>query len=156
MVRCVSCLARVITKWTNACEKTLSQINVVHPFHEWLQTVLLSERQFENGFDRKWMKKKLTGWEYLFTHRQQELFLSVYVDDIKMRRKEKQSRNPMWERLMKQIDPWKEPTHLPGARMHLECTQTEPKDYRRVQELIQVFHRSWYDQTGICLEEVPR
>ena len=60
-----------------------------HPLEE-----LLWERQFEkillkHGWD------KIPDWECLFVHREKGLFLSVYVDDIKLAGK-KQNLNPMW------------------------------------------------------------
>ena len=39
---------------------------------------------------------KVPNWECLFVHRKQGLFLSVYVDDIKMAGK-KQNISPMWK-----------------------------------------------------------
>ena len=47
--------------------------------------------------------EKVPNWECLFVHRKQKLFLSVYVDDIKMARK-KQNLAPMWNKLMKNVD----------------------------------------------------
>ena len=42
----------------------------------------LSERQFEEVLlEFGW--RKVPGWECLFVHRKQGLFLSVYVDDVK-------------------------------------------------------------------------
>ena len=44
--------------------------------------------------------EKVSNWEYLFVRRQQGLFLSVYMDDIKMAG-ENQNMAPMWKKLMK-------------------------------------------------------
>ena len=60
---------------------------------------LLWERQFEiillqHGWE------KVSNWECLFVHRQKGLFLSVYVDDIKLAGK-KQNIDPMWKLLNK-------------------------------------------------------
>ena len=44
---------------------------------------LLWERQFEGSFIRTWMGE-IPNWECMFAHRKQGLFLSVFVDDIKM------------------------------------------------------------------------
>ena len=50
---------------------------------------LLWERQFETILlNHGW--KKIPKWECLFVHREKGLFLSVYVDDIKIGWKETQ------------------------------------------------------------------
>ena len=41
--------------------------------------------------------RKIPNWECLFVHREKGLFLSVYVDDIKLAGK-KQNLDPMWLR----------------------------------------------------------
>ena len=56
---------------------------------------LLWERQFENILLKHgW--EKIPNWECLFVHREKGLFLSVYVDDVKLAGK-KQQIDPMWE-----------------------------------------------------------
>ena len=40
--------------------------------------------------------EKVSNWEYLFVHRQKGLFLSVYLDDMKLAGK-KQNITPMWK-----------------------------------------------------------
>ena len=63
---------------------------------------LLWERQFENILLKHgW--KKIPNWEGLFVHREKGLFLSVYVDDIKLAGK-KQNLDPMWKQLNKEAD----------------------------------------------------
>ena len=53
---------------------------------------LLWERQFENILLKHgW--EKIPNWECLFVHREKGLFLSVYVDDIKIHWKETTSRS---------------------------------------------------------------
>ena len=47
--------------------------------------------------------EKIPNWECLFVHRQKGLFLSVYVDDIKLAGK-KQNLDPMWKVLSKEVD----------------------------------------------------
>ena len=60
---------------------------------------LLWERQFEEVvLERGW--EKVANSECLFVHRKQGLFLSVYVDDIKLAGK-KQNMAPMWKKLTK-------------------------------------------------------
>ena len=55
-------------------------------------------RKFYSDFDGE-----NPNLECLFVHRRQGLFLSVYVDDIKMAGK-KQNITPMWKKLMKNVD----------------------------------------------------
>ena len=56
---------------------------------------LLWERQFEKVLLKHgW--EKIPNWECLFVHREKGLFLSVYVDDIKLAGK-KQNLDPMWK-----------------------------------------------------------
>ena len=63
---------------------------------------LLWERQFEKILlQHGW--EKVSNWECLFVHRQKGLFLSVYVDDIKLAGK-KQNIDPMWKLLNKDVD----------------------------------------------------
>ena len=47
--------------------------------------------------------EKVPNWECLFVHREKGLFLSVYVDDIKLAGK-KQNINPTWKILLKDVD----------------------------------------------------
>ena len=47
--------------------------------------------------------EKVSNWECLFVHRQKGLFLSVYVDDIKLAGK-KQNINQMWKLRNKEVD----------------------------------------------------
>ena len=73
---------------------------------------LLWERQFENILLKHgW--EKIPNWECLFVHREKGLFLSVYVDDIKLAGK-KQNLDPMWKLLNKEVD-LGEPTSSPGS-----------------------------------------
>ena len=46
---------------------------------------------------------KIPIWECLFVHREKGLFLSVYVDDIKLAGN-KQNIDPMWKLLNKEVD----------------------------------------------------
>ena len=65
---------------------------------------------------------KVSNWECLFVHRQKGLFLSVYVDDIKLAGK-KQKLDPMWKLLNKEVD-LGEPTSFLD-RVYLGCTQRQ-------------------------------
>ena len=70
---------------------------------------LLWERQFEKILlEHGW--EKVSKCECLFVHREKGLFLSVYVDDIKLAGKE-QNIDPMWKVLNKEVD-LGEPTSL--------------------------------------------
>ena len=82
---------------------------------------LLWERQFEKTlFTHSW--EKVSNWECLFVHREQGLFLSVYVDDIKLAGK-KQNLDPMWKVLNKEVD-LGEPTSFLD-HVYLGCTQRQ-------------------------------
>ena len=62
---------------------------------------LLWERQFEKVLLKHgW--EKVSNWECLFVHREKGLFLSVYVDDIKLAGK-KRNLDPMWK-VLKEVD----------------------------------------------------
>ena len=82
---------------------------------------LLWERQFEkillkHGWD------KIPNWECFFVHCEKGLFLSVYVDDIKLAGK-KQNLDPMWKVLNKEVD-LEEPTSFLD-HVYLGCTQRQ-------------------------------
>ena len=62
---------------------------------------LLWERQFEKVL-LKYGWEKVSNWECLLVHREKGLFLSVYVDEIKLARK-KQNMSPMWKVPNKEI-----------------------------------------------------
>ena len=63
---------------------------------------LLWERQFEKIL-LKYGWEKVSNWECLFVQREKGLFLSVYVDGIKLAGK-KQHLDPMWKVLNKSVD----------------------------------------------------
>ena len=82
---------------------------------------LLWERQFVNILLKHgW--EKIPNWECLFVHRKKALFLSVYVDDIKLAGK-KQNIDPMWKVLNKEVD-LGEPTSFLD-HVYLGCTQRQ-------------------------------
>ena len=82
---------------------------------------LLWERQFEKILLKHgW--EKIPNWECLFVHREKGLFLSVYVDDIKLAGK-KQNLDPMWKVLNKEVDVG-EPTSFLD-HVYLGCTQRQ-------------------------------
>ena len=82
---------------------------------------LLWERQFEKILLRHGWEKD-SNWECLFVHREEGLFLSVYVDDIKLAGK-KQNLDPMWKVLNKEVD-LGEPTSFLD-HLYLGCTQRQ-------------------------------
>ena len=78
-------------------------------------------RQFEKVLLKHgW--EKIPNWECLFVHREKGLFLSVYVDDIKLAGK-KQNLDPMWKVLNKEVD-WGEPTSFLN-HVYLGCTHRQ-------------------------------
>ena len=82
---------------------------------------LLWERQFENILLKHgW--EKIPNWECFFVHCEKGLFLSVYVDDIKLAGK-KQNLVPMWQLLNKEVD-LGEPTSFLD-HVNLVCTQRQ-------------------------------
>ena len=70
-----------------------------------------------------------SNWECLFVHREKELFLSVYVDDIKLAGR-KQNLDPMWKTLTKDVD-LGEPTSFLD-HVSLGCTQRECQISRNI------------------------
>ena len=76
-------------KWREGLVKLRDRI-------DWnLKAGLLWERQFEKILLKHgW--EKIPNWECFFVHREKGLFLSVYVDDIKLAGK-KQNLDPMWK-----------------------------------------------------------
>ena len=82
---------------------------------------LLWERQFEKILlQHGW--EKVSNWECLFVHHEKGLFLSVYVDHIKLAGK-KHNINPMWKVLIKEVD-LGEPTSFLD-HVYLGCTQRQ-------------------------------
>ena len=98
---------------------------------------LLWERQFDKiQSQHGW--EKVSNWECLFVHRQKGLFLSVYVDDIKLAGK-KQNLDPMWKVLNKEVD-LGEPTsyidhvYLGCCQRHCEISKDIVVNYRNMFE----------------------
>ena len=82
---------------------------------------LLWERQLrEILLQHGW--EKVSNWECLFVHRRKGLFLSVYVDDIKLARK-KQNIDPMRKVLNKEVDLGEPISFL--DHVYLGCTQRQ-------------------------------
>ena len=70
----------------------------------------------------KYSWEKVSNWESLFVHREKGLFLSVYVDDIKLTGK-RQNIDPMWKVLNKEVV-LGEPTSFLDHE-NLGCTQRQ-------------------------------
>ena len=66
--------------------------------------------------------RRFPNWECLFVHREKGLFLSVYVDDIKLAGK-KQNINPMWKVLNREVDLGEPSSFL--DHVYLGCTQRQ-------------------------------
>ena len=82
---------------------------------------LLWEMHFEQ-IQLRYGWVKVSDWECLLVHREKGLFLSVYVDDIKLAGK-KQNINPMWKVLNKEVD-LGEPTSFLD-HVYLGCKQRQ-------------------------------
>ena len=80
---------------------------------------LLWDWQFEKIL-LKYVWEKVSNCECLFAHREKGLFLSVYVDDIKLAGK-KQNLDPMWRVLNEEVD-LEGPTSFLD-HVYLGCTQ---------------------------------
>ena len=99
---------------------------------------LLWERQFEKIL-LKYCWEKVSKWECLFVHLEKGLFLSVYVDDIKLAGK-KQNINPMWNVLDKDVD-LGEPTSF-HDHVFLGCTQRQCEISKDVVDNYRTFSES--------------
>ena len=86
-----------------------------------LAGLLWCDWQFEKIL-LKYGWEKVSNWECFFVHREKGLFLSVYVDDIKLAGK-KQNIDPMWKLLNKEVD-LGEPTSF-FDHVYLGCTQRQ-------------------------------
>ena len=110
---------------------------------------LLWERQFENIL-LKHGREKIPNWECLFVHREKGLFLSVYVDDIKLTGK-KQNLDPMWKLLNKEVD-LGEPTSF-FDHVYLGCTQRQREISKDIVDNYRTMFESRISAGGI--EKLP-
>ena len=98
---------------------------------------LLWERQFEKILlEHGWAK--VPYWECLFVHRAKRLFLSVYVDDLKLSGKN-ENINPMWKVLNKEVDveeptSFLDPVCLGCIHRHRETRKHVVDNYRTMFE----------------------
>ena len=111
---------------------------------------LLWERQFEKILLKHgW--EKIPNWECLFVHREKGLFLSVYVDDIKLAGK-KQNLDPMWKVLNKEVD-LGEPTSFLGScilGMHSTTMPNKQRYCGQLQNHVRIANfRGWIRETAI-------
>ena len=93
--------------------------------------------------------EKIPNWECLFVHREKGLFLSVYVDDMKLAGK-KQNLDPMWKLLNKEVD-FGEPTSFLD-HIYLGCTQRQCQ----VSKDIVDNYRTMFDESRISAERVEK
>ena len=89
--------------------------------------------------------KKYPNWECLFVHREKGLFLSVYVDDIKLAGK-KQNIDPMWKLLNKEVD-LGEPTSFLD-HVYLGCTERECQISKDIVDNYRSMFESWISAGG--------
>ena len=107
------------------CEVYLSSQDQVVPLERNLKSHPLARLLWERQFEKILLKhgwEKVSNWECFFVHREKGLFLSVYVDDIKLGGK-KHNTNPMWKVLNKEVD-FGEPTSFLD-HVYLGCTQRQ-------------------------------
>ena len=95
--------------------------------------------------------EKVPTWECLFVHREKGLFLSVYVDDIKLDGK-KQNIDPMWNVLSKEADLGEPTSFLDHA--YLGCTQRQ----REISKDIVDNYRTMFESriSAGATEKLPR
>ena len=110
---------------------------------------LLWERQFQK-FLFKYGWEKVSNWECFFVHREKGLFLSVYVDDIKLVGK-KQNLDPMWKLLNKEVD-LGEPTSFLD-HVYLGCTQRQCEESQNIVDNYRTMFESRISAGG--LEKLP-
>ena len=79
----------------------MAKIMVQHGRSSWAKSVrssfgrtVMEKAIWENPIEVR--REKVSNWECSFVHREKELFLSVYVDDIKLAGK-KQNIDPLWK-----------------------------------------------------------
>ena len=110
---------------------------------------LLWERQFEKiRLKHGW--EKIPNWECLFVHREKGLFLSVYVDDIKLAGK-KHNLDPMWKVLNKEVD-LGEPTSFLD-HVYFGCTQRKCEISKDIVDNYRTMFESRISSGG--LEKLP-
>ena len=94
--------------------------------------------------------EKISIWECLFVHREKWLFLSVYVDDIKLAGK-KQNIDPMWKVLNEEVD-LGEPTSFLD-HVYQGCTQRQCEISKDIVDNYRTMFESRISAVG--LEKLP-
>ena len=101
---------------------------------------------WEKGSHEKIIKagfEKVLGWECLFVHKQQQLFLSVYVDDFKLAGKAG-NLSPMWAKLNETLE--LDPPQKLHENIYLGCEQREVQiPQSLIQEKHEFFNRIMAD-----------
>ena len=111
---------------------------------------LLWERQFEKILLKHMAGRKIPIWECLFVNREKGLFLSVYVDDIKLAGK-KQNIDPMWKVLDKEVDLGEPASFL--DHVYLGCTQRQCEISKDIVDSYRTMFESRISAWG--LEKLP-
>ena len=111
--------------------------------------VIFRQDKYGKGNSRKFLLER--GWEEvpswecscvnlcLSVHREKGLFLSVYVDDIKLAGK-KQNIDPMWKVLMTEVD-LGEPTSFLD-HVYLGCTQRQCETSKDIVDIYRTMFES--------------
>ena len=110
---------------------------------------LLWERQIEKIL-LKYGWEKVSKWDCLFVHREKGLFLSVYVDDIKLAGK-KENINPMWKVLNKEVDLGNPTSFL--DHVYLGCSQRQCEISKDIVDICRTMFESRISAGG--LEKLP-
>ena len=110
---------------------------------------LLWERQFEKIL-LKYGWEKVSNWECFIVHREKGLFLSVYVDDIKLAGKtgKKQNIHPMWNVLKKRSWFWRTDI-IPWPRlfgMYSTRLSNKHEFCRQLQKYVRIHDFCWSDR----------
>ena len=84
--------------------------------------------------------RRVSNWKCLFVHRQKGLFLSLYVDDIKLAGK-KQNIDPMWKLLNKEVD-LEKPTSF-FDHVYLGCSQRQCETSKDIVDNYSNMLESW-------------
>ena len=88
--------------------------------------------------------KKVQGWECLYYHSEEQLFLGVYVDDFHMAGNQKNMKK-MWDLLLKDIE--LDPAVPFDGNKYLGCTQQNVRnDQKQIEEKSRLF-KSFSDVT---------
>ena len=110
---------------------------------------LSCERQFEKILLQRGWEKKVPDWECLVVHREKGLFLSVYVDDIKLAGTK--IFYPMWKVLIREVDLGEPTSFLDHA--YLGCNQRQCEISKDIVDNYRTMFESRISAEG--LEKLP-